>query len=108
MTLKEYQEFTRTTAIYPKSLAIPYLCMGLGGECGETLDKVKKVYRDYDGVFLKSHRAAIKSELSDVCWYITRLSDELGFTLEEVIEENICKLSKRKDEGKISGSGDNR
>ena len=43
MDMNEYQEFTRTTAVYPKHSAVAYLGLGLAGEAGEVADKVKKV-----------------------------------------------------------------
>lgn len=36
------------------------------------------------------------------------ISNILGYTIEEVCQINIDKLTKRAVEGKISGSGDNR
>lgn len=108
MDMRKYQEFTRSTAIYPKSCAIPYCVMGLCSEAGEVAGKVKKAYRDADGVISEERRAEISSELGDVLWYLARLSDELGLDLGGIAEQNAEKLLGRKDRGKLSGSGDNR
>ena len=78
------------------------------GEAGEVADKVKKILRDKNGVFDKDSRDAIKFELGDVLWYISQLSSELGYELEEVASSNLQKLMSRKLRGKIKGSGDNR
>lgn len=102
--LKEYQEFTRTTARYPKETAISYLLLGLCSEAGEVADKFKKLIRDGGEIDIES----ISKELGDVIWYVTRLADELDLSLEQVIEQNIRKLSDRKARGTIKGSGDNR
>jgi NTP pyrophosphatase (non-canonical NTP hydrolase) len=47
-------------------------------------------------------------ELSDVCWYVAVLAYELDYTLEEIMQMNLDKLSSRKERGVLSGSGDNR
>ena len=102
MTFDEYQEFARSTAIYPTACKVTYPTLGLCGEAGEVAEKVKKNIRDgksLDGVGL---------ELGDVLWYISALADDLGVTLEEIAQANVNKLQSRKDRGKIGGSGDNR
>jgi len=109
MDLNVYQRESRKTALYPDagSNAI-YPTLGLVGEAGEVADKVKKILRDKKGVFDKVSKEAIKLELGDVLWYISQLSSELGYELEEVASANLEKLRDRKVRGKISGSGDNR
>ena len=102
MTFDEYQEFARSTAIYPEDCKITYPTLGLCGEAGEVAEKVKKNIRDgksLDGV---------KFELGDVLWYVAVLADDLGVTLEEIAQANVDKLKWRKYRGKIGGSGDNR
>lgn len=49
-TFDVYQEFTNTTASYPKEHAFSYLCLGLCGESGEVAEKMKKVIRENGGV----------------------------------------------------------
>ena len=109
MELNHYQRESRKTALYPDvgSNAI-YPTLGLVGEAGEVADKVKKILRDRKGVFDKESKDAIKFELGDVLWYISQLSSELGYELDEVANANLQKLRDRKVRGKISGSGDNR
>ena len=109
MELNHYQRESRKTALYPNvgSNAI-YPTLGLVGEAGEVADKVKKILRDKEGVFDDESSDAIKLELGDVLWYISQLSSELGYELEDVANSNLQKLNDRKKRGKISGSGDNR
>ena len=109
MDFKTYQKKARETAQYPNlgSNNI-YPTLGLVGEAGEVAEKVKKVIRDKNGVFDKDSKDAIKLELGDVLWYISQLSSELGYELEEVANANLQKLNSRKSRGKIQGSGDNR
>jgi NTP pyrophosphatase (non-canonical NTP hydrolase) len=108
MNIDEYQDWTIQTAIYPEAgtgsnLELYYLALGLTSEAGEVAGKVKKILRDgtYDP-------GAIMSELSDVLWYVARLADSLGMTMEYLADLNYGKLTKRLAAGTISGSGDER
>lgn len=106
MQLKDYQLFTKTTAVYPKEapINIMYCALGLAGETGEVCEKIKKYIRDND----ETKIAETKKELGDVFWYLVRLSDELGFDVDDILNENIMKLKKRLEENKLGGSGDDR
>jgi NTP pyrophosphatase (non-canonical NTP hydrolase) len=108
MTLNEYEQFALSTAIYGEGQKITYPTLGLAGESGEVADKVKKVLRDYDGVFTDELKLNIAKEIGDVLWYITALSRDLGFSLEEVAKMNVDKLESRRQRNVISGSGDDR
>tara|TARA_R100001369_G_scaffold67303_2_gene94757 strand:- start:144 stop:452 length:309 start_codon:yes stop_codon:yes gene_type:complete len=102
MTFDEYQEFARSTAIYPTDSKVIYPTLGLCGEAGEVAEKVKKHMRD--GKTL----VGVGLELGDVLWYISALADDLGVTLEEVAQANVDKLKSRMERNKIKGDGDNR
>ena len=109
MDFNHYQEKARLTALYPNVGNNPiYPTLGLAGEAGEVADKVKKVIRDNKGVFDEDSRNAIKNELGDVLWYISQLSSELGYDLEDIATGNLDKLLSRFDRGVISGEGDDR
>ncbi len=109
MDLNQYQKEARQTARYPDVGNNPiYPTLGLNGEAGEVADKVKKILRDKGGIFDNHSKEAIKYELGDVLWYVSQLSSELGFDLEDVGRSNLEKLSSRSSRGKISGSGDKR
>lgn len=109
MDLNQYQQQARLTAKYPDAGKNPiYPTLGLAGEAGEVADKVKKVLRDKNGDFDEDTCEAIKLELGDVLWYVSQLSSELGFELEDVAQSNLNKLSSRMDRGIIGGEGDNR
>lgn len=85
-----------------------YLALGLTGESGEYADKVKKILRDFFGEILDPQREALGKELGDVLWYTAVSAAILDYKLSEVADGNALKLAKRRDEGKIGGSGDNR
>ena len=109
MDFKTYQKRARETAKYPNlGSNVIYPTLGLVGEAGEVAEKVKKVIRDKNGIFDEESKNSIKKELGDVLWYISNLSTELNFNLEEVTSQNLDKLRLRAIRGKISGSGDDR
>jgi len=109
MNFNDYQDKTRETALYPNvGNNFIYPTLGLVGEAGEIAEKVKKIIRDSDGVVTDETKELLKKELGDVLWYLSQLSSEFGFTLEVVAEENIQKLTSRKDRGVLQGSGDTR
>lgn len=108
MTLNEYQEAAKTTAVYPAHQSIIYPTIGLAGEAGEVADKVKKVLRDHAGQFDPIANREIIKEIGDVLWYCAILCRDLGYTLEAAAVINIDKLRSRQERGVISGNGDNR
>ena len=104
-----YDEFTLTVVKYPKEQSNPdiieamYCGLGLAGEAGETVDKIKKWHRD--GII---DYKAVALELGDTLYYLTRLANTLGFTLADIQHLNMEKLLSRKARGVLAGSGDNR
>lgn len=109
MEIKEYQEKSRKTAVYPdKDNNFIYPTLGLSGEAGEVSEKIKKVIRDKEGIIDDETRESIKKELGDVLWYVSQIATELGISLDDIAEENIEKLYSRMKRGKLNGSGDNR
>ena len=114
MTFDEYQEFARSTAIYPEDCKVTYPTLGLCGEAGKVAEKIKKGIRDgLDNYGLnpyqkKQFKEELTKELGDVLWYIAALASDLNISLDDVAENNVQKLASRKKRNKIGGSGDNR
>ncbi len=109
MDLYEYQEKARNTAKYPViGDRVIYPTLGLTNEAGEVAGKIKKIFRDKDGVISASDREALKSELGDVLWYLAQVATELELSLDEIAAANITKLHDRQARGKIQGDGDDR
>ena len=108
MTFNEYQKWALKTAIYPENLRIMYPALGLAGEVGEVAEKVKKIYRDKDGLIGTETRVALQQEIGDVLWYTAVLAADLDLYLEDVAKSNIEKLKSRKKRGKLQGEGDAR
>lgn len=85
-----------------------YPALGLAGEVGELCNKLKKVMRDKGGEISPEFLADATKEMGDILWYVAELSSSLGIDLNEVAKLNLEKLAKRKENGTIQGSGDNR
>ena len=108
MNANSYQQWTLSTAIYPgagtgNDSELSYLALGLNGEAGEVADKIKKHLRDG-----KLDIGGIIYELGDVCWYVARLADSLGYSLKDILEINHSKLESRKTRNVLTGNGDTR
>ncbi len=109
MEFNEYQRKAFETAIYPdKGKNIVYPSLGLGGESGEVLEKIKKIIRDKNYKINEKNKEELMKEIGDVLWYIAALCTELKLDLNKVAEKNISKLDSREERNKLHGSGDNR
>lgn len=125
MNFDEYDRRASRTAVYPGQgvtlsawmqsgqihdilPGLMYTALGLGGEAGETLEQVKKIYRDDHGNPPQERIDRVKKELGDVLWYVAACAREVGATLDEIATMNIEKLEDRAIRGQIHGSGDDR
>jgi len=90
--LQEYKDFQRKTQI--KEFDIKYMALGLGGEVGEVQNEIKKLERDDNNILTDIRRNKIITEMGDVMWYLTGICNELNCSLEDVLNNNISKLSK--------------
>lgn len=109
-SMQSYQQFTRTTAVYPKDKAIEYVTLGLAGEAGEIANKVKKLLRGdprYAGDPQITNED-LAMELGDLLYYVARFADEIGYPLAEIAAMNVGKLRARQQAGTLKGSGDQR
>lgn len=109
MDFDEYQQLASRSAVFNKNevdYKLMYLSMGLAGESGEAIEKLKKVMRNDRGVVNDESRAKIVAELGDVLWYLSQLARELGVSLSDVAKGNIAKLEGREGRGTIVGEGD--
>ena len=104
LTLDQYQQQAKVTAVYPDDKADQYLIAGLAGEVGELASIFAKVWRG-DGNLKFPHAAA---ELGDVLWFVAMLAKELGYDLSDVAQNNLNKLADRANRGKLKGNGDDR
>lgn len=103
MKLNEYQDKAMSFRLPSANEA--YALFNLAGEVGELFSLVAKAIRD--GV-KPDFEVNVKKELGDILWCLAAITIDNDFTLEEIAEANIDKLSLRKANGTIQGSGDNR
>ena len=108
MNLKNYQGIIAETAVFPKEIGLLYCGLGLCGEAGEVAEKVKKLYRDSDGVITEEFKQALAKEMGDVIWYLTAMAEIIGISMEEILQINYDKLMARKATSTLHGSGDDR
>ena len=87
---------------------VVYPTIGLLNEAGELAGKIKKIFRDKDGLISRKDVEELKQELGDVLWYLTQICTELDLPLESVARENIDKLADRAQRNVINGDGDDR
>lgn len=117
-TFDEYQQKAALTAKYMNGENVKvdeltnirqlYPFLGLSGEVGELLNKVKKIIRDNNGAIGIEKLGEIKAELGDVLWYLAAICSDLGLDMDHVAKYNIQKLLDRYNRNVIQGSGDNR
>lgn len=121
MEINEYQRRAMDTRM-DSCANDTYMLFGLMAEVGEIADKIAKWRRkgiarmDMDlMVFntsnvrdVKEYKTELMKELGDCMWFIAGISEQLGFSLEDVCQTNLAKLKDRQQRGVIVGNGDNR
>ena len=104
--LQTFQQVVRDTHIHKfDQYDILYFSNGLGGECGEVQNEVKKMYRaltsddgSRDIQEINKRKKNIKSELGDVMWYLTAIANKLEYNLEDILHQCISKCKKHVNE----------
>lgn len=104
MTFDEYQFKCGLTRL--KSSSDLYCFLNLAAEVGEVLSLEAKLIRD--GGNMEEYRLNLKKELGDILWHVAMIGQDHGFSMNEIAEANIDKLTSRKARNTISGNGDNR
>ena len=124
MTLQEYQEQAMKTCL-KESNNFSYMILNLMGEVGEFSGKVAKLIRkgkasvgyfmpndfemasiDYPGAVDADNE--LLKEAGDILWQLSGLCTVMGWSLEDVAEQNLQKLADRQQRHVIDGNGDNR
>ena len=128
MELNDYQNKAMSTCM-DSSRNMSYMTTGLVSEVGEFMGKIAKGIRKGDVYIGKEANESdlhysesflqdcyrcyqwemdLKHELGDILWFVAGQAEVMGWTLEEVAQENIDKLASRKERGVIDGNGDDR
>jgi NTP pyrophosphatase (non-canonical NTP hydrolase) len=121
MELKTYQEKAMTTCM-ESSNNFSYMFLNLVGEVGEFASKVAKhirkekayIYENYlstergDKYISNEEIQDLKKEAGDILWQLSGLCSVMGWSLEDVAQQNLDKLASRQQRNVIEGNGDNR
>lgn len=76
--------------------------MGLASEAGEVANEYERHLReDKHGYSYPLDEEKVRVELGDVMWNVARIASLNGWDLEEIMDENIEKLTKRYEEAGI-------
>lgn len=108
-----YQDQARATASYPDlGSNLIYPALGIAGESGEIVDKIKKLYRNH-GItrgdqLTPEQKLELVKEIGDELWYLANLCCELDVDLSYAARINIEKLTDRVKRGVVKSEGDNR
>ena len=113
LNFDDYQTLALSTAVYQNiGENLVYPAMGLAGETGEYVDKVKKNWRNKGSMSAANlspeEKTEFAKELGDCLWYISASARELGMDLTEIAVQNLAKLADRRNRGVIKSAGDNR
>ena len=118
MELNEYQKRAMTTCT-ESSHNFTYMMLNLVGEVGEFASKVAKWVRKekvdiienqigYYGEKSQENDIELRKEAGDILWQLSGLCSVMGWSLEDVAQENLDKLADRQKRNVIVGEGDNR
>lgn len=108
LTLNQFQEMCDEQSWYDHGKSLTYPALGLAGETGEVVEKVKKCIRDDGGVLNDVTRSGLTKELGDVLFYAAELATCAGVTLEQAANALFEKANGRRERGTLAGSGDDR
>lgn len=93
MQANEYQKWCKRFDKHKPETRRLALALGLCAEAGEVANQFERVERVGEMPF--AYAGQVADELGDVLWNVARLADELGFPLENLLEQNINKLIER-------------
>ena len=96
MTFTDFQKEARKYLTYPdmgNHVVIPSL--GIAGESGEVVERIKKVCRDKNGVLSDDDKNYVARQLGDLIGYVAALASEITADLDDVAEGQLELLKKR-------------
>lgn len=109
LTASTYDDFVESMWVGATNLGtleseLNFIGLAICEEAGEVAGKLKKLSRGDGNITVKM----IAQELGDTLYYITKLGNKIGYTLESLLLLNATKLTERHAKGTLKGSGDNR
>jgi NTP pyrophosphatase (non-canonical NTP hydrolase) len=95
-SLDEYQLLSRNSAKKFDSPVEEILTWGLGiaGEAGDVASCIKKTF-----IHNNDKKEGIRENLGDALWYGAMICNFFGWSMQEILNENIAKLKERYPEG---------
>ena len=108
MDFSEYQKEAYKTLIHKDRDNLAYFALGVAGESGEVADKIKKIFRDKEGIMNDEDKQELAKEMGDVLWYLSQLAQYIDVDFAKIAQMNLDKLKSRQERGVLAGSGDNR
>ena len=113
MDFREYQVKTRITDLGTSAQDVLqpgwlYYALGISGEAGEMTEKIKKLFRDKNGIVDDEFKMHLVKEIGDQMWYQARLLDQFEIDYGDVAKHNIEKLLDRLERNTLHWEGDER
>lgn len=119
-----YQKFTESMAVYNEDghlrvgddfISLPWLypAYALAEEVGEVTGKIAKFVRkskQFEDIpaAIRQLQFDVGLELGDALFQLSETARKFGWTLQEIADANVTKLSDRRERGVIVGEGDSR
>lgn len=106
---QKYHDATVITQVYGHWSTrdqLSYAGLGLVNEAGEVAGELKKLLRDDDGQLTDERRERVIDEAGDVLWYLARVLESAGASLEDAAAANVAKVERRIANGTLKGAGD--
>jgi len=97
MTLNEYQDSCKATAkkdFATRNEEIMTWGLGVTGEAGDIASCIKKTF-----VHNKDVKEGIKENIGDMMWYTAMICNFFGWSLQDILNENLNKLKARFPDG---------
>lgn len=99
--LGDYQEFAESTRDFnvgnspDRRMELIWATVGLSAEAGEVAGVVEKMLRKDRSQ--EEVETAVLDEVGDVLWYCAAICNALGRNLDEVVEHNLDKITRRRE-----------
>lgn len=100
VNIKEYQEACLKTAkkLEDKDKEISLWGLGVAGEAGDVASCIKKtIFHENKNVL-----DGARENIGDMMWYVAMICNFYGWSLDEILDENLEKLKKRYASGGFS------
>lgn len=97
MRARDYQHMAEQFDNHKDGAKSYAAALGLASEAGEVANEYERALR----VDRSLDTDKVKTELGDVLWNVARLASLNGWSIEDLMDENIDKLTKRYEEAGI-------